>query len=156
MDPALTELAERVDVPAPLEVVFAAAMDWERQGEWILGTTVRVRQGDGRSVGSEIEAVTGVRGIGVTDTMRITRWEPPVRCEVVHTGRLVRGIGIFAVHPRGTQEATFEWTEQLDLPLGAVGKLGWNLIRPGFAWGLRQSLDRFVDFCRDYPDGHAR
>jgi Polyketide cyclase / dehydrase and lipid transport len=141
----------RVDVNAPPETVFAAATDWERQGEWILGTTVRVRHGDGRSVGSEVEAVTGLRGIGVTDSMRIILWDAPSRCEVRHIGRVVRGTGVFAVQPRGPDAATFEWTEQLELPLGALGRLGWGLVRPIFGWGLQRSLDRFADFCRDYP-----
>lgn len=146
-----TELTVRVEVPAPPETVFAAATDWERQDEWILATTVRVLRGDGRSVGSEVEAVTGVRGLGVTDSMRITLWDAPQRCEVRHTGRVVRGVGVFAVQPRGRDAATFEWTERLDLPLGVLGRLGWTVIRPIFDWGLRRSLDRFAEFCRSYP-----
>ncbi len=144
-------LTVRVDIDAPPETVFAAATDWERQGEWILGTTVRIRHGDGRSVGSEVEAVTGLGGIGVTDSMRIIRWDAPSRCEVRHLGRVVRGTGIFAVQPRGRGGATFEWTEQLELPMGALGRLAWPLVRPIFGWGLQRSLDRFAGFCRDYP-----
>jgi polyketide cyclase/dehydrase/lipid transport protein len=141
----------RVDVDAPPETVFAAATDWERQGEWMLGTTVRVRRGDGRSVGSEVEAVTGIRGIGVTDSMRITVWDAPSRCEMRHLGTVVRGTGIFTVQPRDRDAATFEWAEQLELPLGVLGAVGWPLIRPVFDWGLRLSMARFADFCRTYP-----
>ncbi|HEU0089527.1 MAG TPA: SRPBCC family protein [Pseudonocardiaceae bacterium] len=144
------ELTMRVDVPAPPETVFAVATDWEHQDEWMLGTTVRVLRGDGRSVGSEVEAVTGVRGIGISDRMRITRWDAPLRCEVHHIGWLVRGTGIFAVRPRGPGAATLEWTEKLELPLGVLGRLGWLLIRPVFGWGLRLSLRRFADLCRTY------
>lgn len=147
----MADLTVRVDVDAPPETVFAAATDWERQEEWILGTTVRIRHGDGRSVGSEVEAVTGLRGIGVTDGMRITVWDAPLRCEVRHTGWVVRGAGIFAVTPRGPEAATFEWTERLELPLGVLGRLGWWVVQPVFGWGLRRSLDRFADFCRTYP-----
>ena len=143
-------LTERVDVDAPPETVFAAATDWGRQGEWMLGTTVRVCRGDGHSIGSEVEAVTGIAGIGVADRMRITVWDAPSRCEMRHLGRVVRGIGIFAVRPRGRSAATFEWTEQLELPLGTLGEWGWPLIRPLFGWGLRSSLDRFAAFCRTY------
>jgi Polyketide cyclase / dehydrase and lipid transport len=143
-------LTVRVDVNAPPETVFAAATDWQRQGEWILGTTVRVCHGDGRSVGSEVEAVTGLWGIGVTDRMRITVWDAPFRCETRHLGRVVRGTGIFVVQPRGRDAATFEWTEQLELPLGVLGAAGWPLVRPVFEWGLRRSLDQFAGFCRRY------
>src|SRR5262249_61798216 len=121
------------------------------QGEWMLGTTVRVRCGDGRSVGSEVEALTGIAGIGIADRMRITVWDPPSRCEMRHLGRLVRGVGIFMVHPCGTERAIFEWSEQLELPFGVLGTLGWPLIRPMFGAGLRVSLDRFAAFCRTYP-----
>ncbi|MGH3977042.1 MAG: SRPBCC family protein [Pseudonocardiaceae bacterium] len=144
-------LTVRVDVSAPPETVFAAATDWERQGEWILGTTVRIRHGDGRSVGSEVEAITGLCGIGVTDRMRIVRWNAPSRCEVRHLGWVVRGTGIFAVHPHGRDGAIFEWTEQLELPLGAVGRWGWPLVRPIFGWGLQRSVDRFARLFQDYP-----
>lgn len=147
----MLNLTRRVDVDAPPETVFAAATDWERQREWMLGTTVRIRRGDGRSVGSELEALTGIGGIGVTDSMRITVWDAPARCEMRHFGRVVRGTGIFAVVPRGRDAATFEWTEELELPLGALGRAGWPLIRPLAGWGLRYSLDRFADFCRAYP-----
>jgi hypothetical protein len=144
-------LTMRVDVEASPETVFAAATDWDRQGEWMLGTTVRVRHGDGRSVGSEVEAITGIGGIGVADRMQITVWDAPSRCEMRHLGRVVRGMGIFTVWPRGRDAATFEWTEQLELPLGMLGALGWPLVRPFFRWGLRFSLDRFAAFCRTYP-----
>jgi hypothetical protein len=65
----MTEVAltEQVNVDASPETVFAAATDWDRQREWMLGTTVRVLRGDGRSIGSELEAVTGIAGIGVAD-----------------------------------------------------------------------------------------
>ena len=147
----LTEMTERVDVDAPADTVFAAATDWGRQHEWMLGTTVRVRRGDGHSIGSEVEAVTGIAGLGVADRMRITVWDAPWRCEMRHLGRVVRGMGIFAVRPRGRDAATFEWTEQLELPLGTLGTLRWPLVRPLFGWGLRLSLDRFAAFCRTYP-----
>jgi carbon monoxide dehydrogenase subunit G len=140
-----------VEVAAPAEKVFAAATDWPRQGEWMLGTSVRVRSGDGRSVGSELQAVTGILGVGVTDSMRITVWDAPTRCEVAHTGRVIRGKGIFQVHPRGRDRATFTWTELLDLPAGGLAALAWPLIRPAVRWGLHRSLDRFVEFCRTYP-----
>jgi hypothetical protein len=144
-------LTERIDVDAPAETVFAAATDWDRQREWMLGTTVCVRRGDGHSVGTEVEAITGLAGIGVADRMQITIWDAPWRCEMRHLGRVVRGMGIFAVHPRGRDAATFEWTEQLELPLGKLGELGWSLLRPLLGWGLRLSLDRFAVFCRTYP-----
>lgn len=146
-----TDLEFTVDVAAPPEVVWAAATDWPRQGEWMLGTRVRLTAGDGRSTGSEVAAFSGAGPLGFTDTFRVTTWDPPRRCVVLHTGRVVRGPGEFEVRPRGDGQATFVWREQLDLPFGVLGRLGWPLVAPGFAWGVRRSLRRFAEFCRTYP-----
>ena len=42
------------------------------------------------------------------------------------------------------------WSEQLDLPLGALGRLGWPLVRPAFVAGVRMSLKRFAAYARDH------
>jgi carbon monoxide dehydrogenase subunit G len=140
---AMAELSVSVDVLASVDRVWAALTDWDRQGEWMLGTRVRGTVGDGRGVGGQIEAVTGIGPLRIRDKMRVTRWEPPHVCLVVHYGRLVRGTGGFVVreHPAG---ATVVWSEALDLPLGLLGRLGWPVIRPAVRWGLTRSLRRFA------------
>ena len=137
-------LVLRVDVNASPEEVFAGATDWEGQGEWMLGTTVRPTRYRGRGVGGSISARTGLGPIGFVDTMDITRWDPPRACHVRHTGTLVKGTGAFEVEPRGDGLATFVWSEQLELPLGVLGRLGWPLVRPVFAFGVQQSLKAFA------------
>lgn len=138
-----------VEVDAPPELVWRAAMDWARQGDWMLATTVRVTDGDGASVGSALVAVTGVGPLGVADSMEIVEWNPPKRCVVRHTGRVVHGLGIFEVTPRG-DGSTFSWSEELTLPLGLLGQLGWPLVRPAMRAGLDLSMRRFAQFCRSY------
>lgn len=135
-------IAVEVPVAAPVEQTWAAATDWDRQGEWMLGTRVRGTAQGGQGVGGRIEAFTGLGRLGFLDTMEITAWEPPYRCAVRHTGRVVRGTASFEVQPRGTG-SVFVWTEDLDLPLGLLGRLGWPLVRPLFLLGLRHSLRRF-------------
>ena len=103
-----------VDVDAPGDVLWKAVTDWEGQGEWMLGTVVRVTRGDGVGVGSELAATTGIGPLGVTDTMRIVGWDPPHRATVVHTGSFVRGSGTFTVIDRGPDASRFEWGERLD------------------------------------------
>ncbi|MGB8649431.1 MAG: SRPBCC family protein [Mycobacteriales bacterium] len=132
-----------VDVDTPVEQTWAGAVDWDRQGEWMLGTTVRGTAAGGQGVGGGLEAFTGVGRLGFLDTMEITVWEPPYRCHVRHTGRLVRGTGEFEVEARDGG-STFVWREDLDLPLGVLGRLGWPLVRPLFAAGVRRSLARFA------------
>jgi hypothetical protein len=150
------ELTVSVDVEAPPLQVWRALIDWERQGEWMPLTDVRVVSGAPHGVGGRIEARTGMpvgrgRHVGLVDTMEITGWHPPYRVEVLKTGRVLRGRGIFEVRPRmaGT---TVVWTEQLDLPLGRLGRLGWPLARPAAAFALHMGLSRFRDFARRYPD----
>jgi hypothetical protein len=133
-----------VDVDAPVEQTWIGATDWDRQGEWMLGTTVRGTEQAGRGVGGGLEASTGIGRLRVVDTMRIEQWEPPHRCHVVHAGRLVRGTGTFVVEPRGGTGSRFVWREDLELPLGLLGRLGWPLVRPLAALGVRLSLRRFA------------
>jgi len=89
--------------------------------------------------------------VGVLDTMLITSWEPPRRVDVRHTGRVVRGTGTFEVRPRDGGGSTFVWTEGLDLPLGALGRAGWPLVRPVMAAGVRLSLRRFAAYAQAHP-----
>ena len=151
----MPELVEQVDVDAPPERVWAALVDWDRQGEWMLSTDVRSDdESGGQGVGGRLAARTGLplpggRRIGVLDTMLITEWTPPRVVHVRHTGRVVRGSGVFEVRPRG-DGSTFVWTERLDLPLGPLGQLGWPLVRPAMVAGVRFSLRRFAAFARDH------
>ena len=147
----MPEVVERIDVDAPPERVWRALTAWNRQGEWMVATDVDTEGGAAQEAGGRLAARTGLplpggRRLGVLDTMEITEWEPPRRAVVRHTGRLVRGDGVFEVIPRG-EHATVVWTERLDLPLGPLGRLGWPLARPFVVAGLRASLSRFPAFA---------
>lgn len=137
-------LSLNVIVNAPVESVFDAFTQWSRQDEWMMGTRVEVRRGDGRSRYSEIAGWTGVGPIGFWDTMTITRWEPPYRVDVVHTGALVRGTGTMEVLALPDRRSRFVWTEGLVPPLGALGRVGWPVVKPAFAAGVRRSLRVFA------------
>jgi hypothetical protein len=75
--------------------------------------------------------------------MEVTRWEPPRRVDVRHLGRVVRGTGTFTVSP-APGGAWFTWIEDLDLPLGAPGRLGFFLLRPAVILMLRRNLARLA------------
>jgi uncharacterized protein YndB with AHSA1/START domain len=132
-----------VVIDAPVERVFTAFSQWREQGRWMLGTRVEVRTGSGDSVGSELAAWTGVGPAGFWDTMVITRWEPPYRVDVRHTGTVVRGTGTMEVVALPAGRSRFVWSEDLDLPLGAVGRAAWPVARPAFLLGVRRSLVAF-------------
>jgi hypothetical protein len=137
-------LALAVDVDAPAERTWAAAVDWATQGDWMLGTRVTPTHLDGQGVGGRLEAFSGVGRLGFLDTMEITLWQPPRACHVLHTGRVVRGTGQFEVEPRGDDRSRFHWSEDLELPFGLLGRVGWFVVRPFFAYGVRLSLQRFA------------
>jgi uncharacterized protein YndB with AHSA1/START domain len=132
----------RVAIAASPEAVFAAVSDWEAQSRWVALTTVTAEPGGGR-VGQRLTAVTRLAGIGFSDPMEVTRWEPPRRAEVRHLGRVVRGTGTFTVEP-AAGGSSLTWAEDLDLPLGALGRLGFALLRPAVELMLRRSLARLA------------
>jgi hypothetical protein len=133
------EITSRVVVSAVVEQVWQAAVDWPRQSQWMLGTSVR----GGHDVGAKVFARTGIGPIGFTDTMIIADWDPPRRCAMQHSGRVIRGIGVFEVVPTA-DGCEFRWTEQLRLPLGAAGRVGWRVVRPLAQRGMDLSLRRFA------------
>jgi hypothetical protein len=140
---ATGRVAVSVPVRAPVSAVWDAVTDWDAQGRWIPATRVRAVDGDGRGVGGRIEAFTGLGPLGFLDTMVVTEWLPPTRCAVDHTGRVVRGTGAFEVAgaPGG---AVFTWSEDLELPGGAIGGLGWRVAGPCVRLGVRYALTRLA------------
>ncbi|WP_116951326.1 SRPBCC family protein [Jiangella endophytica] len=141
-------------VAAPADVVWHVLTDWPAQNAWMPMTRVRVLGlGDGREVGARLEAWTGLGRAGFLDSMVVTAWDPPCRCEVLHTGRLVRGPGVFSVRALGAHAAEVTWEEHLDLPFGAVGRAGWPLARPAVRFGLGIGLRRFARFVERLPRG---
>ena len=142
----MAEIVLHVDIDAPPERAWAALTAWETQGEWMVLTRVWSTDLGGIGVGGGIEGCTGIGPVGVLDTMRITVWDPPRRCDVLHTGRVVKGTGIFEVIELGAGRSRLVWSEILDLPLGVLGRLGFPLVRPLFAWGVQRSLNRFARY----------
>jgi Polyketide cyclase / dehydrase and lipid transport len=133
---------ERVAVAVPVEVAWAALTDWRGQAGWMVLTTVTADAG-GHRVGERLDAFTRIAGIGFHDPMEVTRWDPPHRVEVAHLGRVVRGTGVFEVRP-APGGAWLVWVEDLDLPLGRPGQLGFTVLRPAFQLMLRRSLRRLA------------
>jgi Polyketide cyclase / dehydrase and lipid transport len=137
------ELTVSVEVDAPPEVVFDAAVDWERQGEWVALTTVSGIHG----LGGTLVARTAVGPFGFDDPMSIETWDPPWRCVVRHHGRVVRGSAAFEVQALGENRSRFVWTEWLVMPMGLFGELGFQLVKPLVMAALRWSLRRFARFA---------
>lgn len=131
----------QVPVAAPAQLVWDEITNWVKQSEWMLGTKVT---GTGNSIGGKIEAFTGIGKLGFLDTMEITLWEPPTRCDVLHTGKVVKGTGSFQVKAVSDNQSIFIWIEDLKIPLGLVGLIGFKLLRPFFVAGVHASLKKFA------------
>jgi carbon monoxide dehydrogenase subunit G len=103
-----------VEVDASAQRVWDALVDWERQGDWMPFTRVRVETGGPRQgLGARLSAVTGVGSAALVDPMTIDVWEPPRRVEVAHHGKVVTGRGVFLVERLGSQRTRFTWREEL-------------------------------------------
>lgn len=135
-------IEERVAVAVPVETAWAGLTGWEDQTGWMLFTVVTVEPGAHR-VGERLDAFTRIAGLGFHDPMEVSRWDPPNLVEVVHLGKVVRGGGTFEVRP-APGGAWLVWVEDLDLPLGLVGGLGFAVLRPVFQLMLRWSLRRLA------------
>lgn len=130
----------RAEVPvrAPASRVFDYVTDWERQGEWIPLTRVEIvpdstaRGRRARHVGGRFRAWTGIGPLGFRDPITVAVWEESPdgsgRCEVLHTGSVVRGEAQFRVVATGPDTCTASLWERLDVPGGPVGALIWRLV----------------------------
>ena len=122
-------------IAAPIEKVWASLADWESQGDWKLQTTVDVTSEIREGVGTTIAAFTGIGKLGVMDHMQVTRWEPPFICDVLHTGKIIKGTGRFQLTATDVQTTRFDWSEEILAPRAL-----FLLIAPGLYAGVRISL----------------
>jgi len=134
----MAELVISRDIAAPQQQVWDVLVDWDVHDRWMLGTKAT----GGHGVGEPIRAFTGIGRVGFLDTMTITVWEPPRRAVVRHTGRVVRGSGAFEVQETGPGRSRIVWSEWIDLPFGALGRLGWPVAKLGVRAGVLFSLWR--------------
>ena len=113
----MAKMVFEVDVAAPAAQVWAAVVDWERQGRWLPLTRVEVVEaGPGGGLGTKLVAYTGVGRLAVADRMTVTEWEPPRRATVTKTGRVLRGSAWFEVRPTSAGGSRLVWGEVLSPP----------------------------------------
>jgi hypothetical protein len=110
----VTVLAVSVDIDASVERTWAVVTDWERQGEWMPMTEVRVSADTPMGIGAKISARSGIGVASIVDPMVVDVWAPPHRCEVVHLGKIVTGRGVFTVEALPDNRSRFTWQEELD------------------------------------------
>ena len=140
--PMINKISAKIVIDGTQESVFSAVTNWTSQRNWIFATKVK-SVGDGsHKIGGKLEAFTGIGSIGFLDTMTITKWDPPTLCEVTHTGKVLKGAGLFEV-VIDNNKTYFIWTEYAKIPFGIIGKIGWYIIYPIMKLLLKISLRRF-------------
>ena len=136
-------LAITVKLPVSIDTAWAAIQDWESQSNWMLLTKVWVTSQIREGIGTEIEAFTGLipskKFFGIMDSMRVTQWNPPHSCEVLHTGKIIKGTGLFRLEEINEKETLFHWSEIVIAPRAL-----FLLVLPGLYFGVRISLSRFA------------
>ncbi len=136
-------IAISIEIKAPIQKVWDALANWEKQGEWMLQTKVWVTSEITQGVGTQISAVTGIGRIGILDTMEVTNWLPPHTCDVVHTGKIIKGTGRFHLRELTPTTTAFDWSEEVQAPT-----MLFIAIWPALYSGVRISLARFARTLR--------
>lgn len=133
------------------ERAWQAIADWEGQGSWMLQSKVWVTSQIREGVGTSIAAFTGpfyksypkFAKLGLLDTMVVTNWQPPIRCDVLHTGKVLKGTGTFELIEISQSATRFNWSEDIE-----CSRLQFIAIYP-FLWiGVRISLARLSTSLR--------
>ena len=132
-----THIAMSLVIKAPIEKVCAARDAWESQGDWMLQTRVDVTSEIREGVGTTIAAFTGIGNLGVMDHMVVTSWQPPHICDVLHTGKIIKGTGRFELVVIDAETTRFNWSEEILAPRAI-----FLLIAPGLYVGVRISLTK--------------
>jgi hypothetical protein len=130
-------IAMSLVIKAPIEKVWAALADWESQGDWMLQTRVDVTSEIREGIGTTIAAFTGIGKLGVMDHMVVTSWQPPLICDVLHTGKIIKGTGRFELVVMDAETTRFNWSEEILAPRAI-----FLLIAPGLYAGVRISLTK--------------
>jgi len=143
----------RISLTLPCNQLRAwqAIADWEGQGSWMLQSKVWVTSQIREGVGTSIAAFTGplykrypkFSKVGLLDTMIVTNWQPPTRCDVLHTGKVLKGTGTFELIEISQTVTRFNWSEDIE-----CSRLQFLAIYP-FLWiGVRISLARLATSLR--------
>ena len=136
-------VAASVDLRVDPASAFAAMADIRAQEKWIFATTMYAVESSASppQVGARIAAFTGLWSIGFLDTMTVTEYDPPRRWVMDKDGALLHGVGIMEVRPLA-DGCRVSWVNELDLPFGVLGRLGWPVARPIARFALTAALRR--------------
>ena len=144
-------IALSLTLPCSAQRAWNEITDWSKQGEWMLQTSVWLTSEIESGPGTEIAAFTGpfhklfprFKFFGVLDTMVVTNWQPPLICDVLHTGKIIKGTGRFEVVAINDQKSLFNWSEVIWAP-----RVIFLILKPALFVGVWISLRRFARTLR--------
>jgi carbon monoxide dehydrogenase subunit G len=140
-------------VAAEPALVWDVLVDWERQAEWMVDAeAVEVTTPHRRGEGVQLRCPTRILGVTVEDSLEVGGWDEPRALTVRHLGPLIRGRGFFLLVPEGDGTRVV-WREDIDKPLGPLGRLGAAVVRPYVRRTLSRSLSRLTNLCEEAAGG---
>jgi len=124
------KVERRILLPATPETCWTALTDWEHQADWMRDADrVDVLSDHREGIGVLVAVRTRVYNVpAFTERLEVTAWDPPHRLQVAHRSA-IKGTGDWLLEPfvGGTR---FTWVEDVELPLGALGRLAFRVYRP--------------------------
>jgi hypothetical protein len=75
--------------------------------------------------------------------MVVTSWKPPFVCDVLHTGKIIKGTGRFEVVAINEENSQFNWSEIIWAPRAI-----FLILKPALYVGVWISLRRFARTLR--------
>ena len=142
------KVTSEVVLPVPLERAWELLVRWEDQPRWMKDAdSVRVLGAQREGVDTSIAVKTRVLNVPLfTERLEVTIWEPPRRLVMAHRS-FVRGVGAWRLQP--VESGTWcTWTEELRLPVPALGELALRVYRPFMAHLMRGALENLRAFAR--------
>lgn len=132
-----------IEIEAPIERVWAAVADVERQTEWMPDLkAIRLTTPPPIGLGTRGIGQVRVLGIALDDPVEVTAFEPPTRYAIRHEG-LVKGGGEIRLAPGAGETTTIVvWEETLIPPV--FPHLGGLVIRFVFEPIFKRDLERLA------------
>jgi uncharacterized membrane protein len=151
MGAAPPPIGSLVVIDAPIDRVWAELADIEGQPRWMHDMkSVRLTSPLPIGVGTEGISTVRVFGIGVTDPVTITEFQPPTRFALRHDG-IVSGSGLITLEPGADGTTTIvRWEERLVAPL--LPHLGAAVFERVFGPIFQADLFRLRDLVESRAD----
>jgi hypothetical protein len=138
-------------IDAPPRVVWEAVRDIATHPTWMKdAVAIRFTSAHHEGVGTTFDCDTRVGPFAMTDRMEVTEWREGEVMGIRHVG-MVTGTGRFTLHPAPPDATRFEWTEELEFPHRAGGRVGGLVARPVLRRVWRGNLRRLKQQIEALP-----